>query len=114
MGWRGEIQFALIPRKTIGEIKLDKGLGVVLAVDAGDNCFVGNTEGSVGGVFLDVDNGAREDNLLDLIAGDNVCRGSGGGCTSEGSEDGDSGGENSRLHFDVWLLDWEVGIKSEK
>jgi len=91
----------------------------MLAVDAADNCFVGKAKGGVGGVFLDVDNGAGEDHLLDLVADDDVSRGDlcrvgsrEGSC--EGSEDRESGGEDGRLHFDIWFLDWEVGIKSEK
>ena len=111
--WIAECQSALGPREALGEIKLGKSLGIVLAVGAKDGCLVGDTERSVGGVLLDVDDGAGEDHLLGMVAGDNVlCGGSSGEGSCEGSEDGESGGEDSRLHFDVWLLDWEVGIKS--
>jgi len=120
LSWIGECQFALVSREALGEIKLDKGLRIVLAVDSGDDCFVGDTEGGVRGVFLDVDNGAGGDHLSDMVAGDDIpwgdlCGGSGGEGSCEGSEDGESGGEDSRLHFDLWfglVLDWEVGIKS--
>jgi len=89
----------------------------MLAVDAGDNCFVSNAEGGVGGVFLDVDNGAGEDHLLDLVAGNDVCRGSGGDGSCEGSKNRESGRDDSRLHFDVWFglvfgLDG-LGLKAE-
>ena len=112
-GWIAECQSALGPREALGEIKLDKGLGIVLAVGAGDDCFVGDTEWGGGGVFLDVDDGAGDDHLLGMVAGDNVlCGGSSGEGSCEGSEDGEGGGEDSRLHFDVWLLDWGIGIRS--
>jgi len=107
LGRVGECQFALVSCEALGEIKLDKGLRIVLVVDAGDDCFVGDTEGGVGGVFLDVDHGAGGDHLSDMVAGDNVsrgslCGGSGGEGSCKGSEDGESG-EDSRLHFDVWF-----------
>jgi len=108
LGRVGECQFALIPCEALGEIKLDKGLGIVLVVGAGDDCFVGDTERGVGSVFLDVDNGAGGDHLSDMVAGDDAPRGglcgsSGGDCSCKSSEDSESGGEDSRLHFDVWF-----------
>jgi len=107
LSWIGECQFALVSREAFGEIKLDKGLGIVLAVDAGDDCFVGDAEGGVRGVFLDVDDSARGDHLSDMVAGDDaprgsLCGGSGGEGSCEGGEDGESG-EDSRLHFDFWF-----------
>ena len=106
LGRVGECQFALGPREALGEIKLDKGLGIVLVVDAGDDCFVGDTEWGVGGVFLDVDDGAGGDHLFDMVAGDDAPRGDlcrGGDCSCKSSEDSESGSEDSRLHFDVWF-----------
>jgi len=108
LGRVGECQFALVSREAFGEIKLGKGLRIVLVVDSGDHCFVGDTEWGVGGVFLDVDDSAGGDHLSDMVAGNdipwgNLCGGSSREGSREGSEDGESGGEDNRLHFDAWF-----------
>ena len=98
----GECQLTLGSCKTIWDIEFDEGLEVVLAVGTGDGSPSADAEGGVGGVFADVDDCAGVNDLLNVIAGDEVigslCREGSG----QGSEDRDSGGEDSRLHFDAW------------
>ena len=99
----GECQLALGSCKTIWDIEFDEGLEVVLVVGTGDGSPITHAEGGVGGVFADVDDCAGVNHLLNVIAGDEVigslCRESSG----QSSEDSDGGGEDSRLHFDVWF-----------
>jgi len=101
--WVGECQLALGSCKTIWDIEFDECLEVMLAVGTGDGSSTADAEGGVGGVFADVDDCAGVNHLLNMIAGDEVigslCREGSG----QSSEDSDGGGEDSRLHFDIWF-----------
>ncbi|RPA99125.1 hypothetical protein L873DRAFT_1843691 [Choiromyces venosus 120613-1] len=116
--WVSEEQLALRPGKTVREIELEYGLGVMLVIDSGDYCFIGKDEGCVGGVFLDVDYRAGVDDLLDMVGGDQVFRG--GLCRGSGREGSSQGGKMAiaekitgvilmvRL---VWGLDWKLVLR---
>ena len=107
----GEGQLALGSCEAIGEIEFDEGLEVVLVVGTGDNSPTIAVEGDIRGVFADVGHRAGANHLLNVIAGNEVigslCGGSCREGSGQGSEDSDGRGEDSRLHFDVWVgLGW--------
>ena len=76
----------------------------MLVIGTGDNPLTIAVVGDVGGVFADVGHCAGANDLLNMIAGDEVidslCWSSCREGSGQGSEDSD-GGEDSRLHFDV-------------